>query len=172
VENYTNRVLFAQTWLLTLDQFPYETSGGTVSPSDRDSFLSFGGYLASMQIQLPVPKVQSVTSITYVDDSGNPQTLDPSIYNTDTNSEPARILPVNGGTWPYPAVYVGGTVKVSFVAGSYTPDTCPASIKQAMLMLIGSWYINRRSVSDKPMTVVPMAVDCLLAAYRFFGTVI
>jgi len=172
IENYTNSALFAQTWLLTLDQFPYPQSFSTISPAARDNWLGVGGYLDGMQMLLPVPKCQSVTSITYIDGSNTQRTLDPTTYNLDINSIPARILPVDGGTWPYPAVYVSGTVQVTFVAGSYTPATCPASLQQAMLLLIGAWYGQREAISEKPMSAVPFAVECLLAPYRNYQLVL
>lgn len=166
VENYTNRVLFTQTWQLSLDQFPYQSMGSTTSPLARESW--FGSYLQSVQISLPVTKVQSVTSITYDDGTGTVLTLDPTRYHVDVNSQPARIVPVAGGTWPYPPVYTTGTVNITFIAGSYTPATCPSSIKQVMLLLIGAWYNQREAFTDRPLTAVPMAVECLLAPYRNF----
>lgn len=142
VEGQLNRAIYNQTWCLTLDQFPYAASFATIAPYVRENYLGTGQYFDSVQIQLPWPRLSSITSITSVDVNGNPQTLDPSTYCFDTSSEPARIMPANGGSWPYPGTYAPGTIKITFVAGTYgdgtTVSTCPAGIKQAILLLVST----------------------------------
>lgn len=166
-ESLINRAIFSRQYLLTLDQFPYPTSINTMTPSSRDNYLGTGLYFEWNGIKLPVPRVISVDSITYLDDSGQTQTLDSSSYATDLVSEPARIVPAHRGTWPYPNSYVPGSIKVTFTSGTWTEDTLPGSIQQAMLLLIGHLYANREAVSEKTLTQVPLAVDYLLAPYKF-----
>jgi Phage gp6-like head-tail connector protein len=54
---------------------------------------------------------------------------------------------------------------------SYTLDyyagTCPLSIQQAMLLLIGHWYQHREAVSDLALRNVPTAADALLDMHAF-----
>ena len=176
VEGQMNRAIFNQTWCLTLDQFPYATSFSTVAPNVRDNYLGYGLYYSWMEISLPWPRLSSIASITSLDGNGDQQTLDPSLYCFDTSSEPARILPANGGSWPYPATYAPGTVKITFVAGTYGDgvmvNTCPAAIKHAILLLVGHWYTNREAVVPGGMANLPLAVDALLAPYKFYGLVL
>lgn len=169
VEQVCNRVIGAQTWCLSLDQFPLLDTFHTVTPYTREGSLGNGYYFSQCQIEIPLAKVVNVTSITYVDGAGTTQTLSPSSYVADTASEPARIVPANGSPWPYPDSYVPGSIKVSFVAGG---DTCPASINQAILLLVGHWYANREAVSEKPMANLPLAVDSLLSPHKFYGLVV
>lgn len=173
VERTTRRAIFSQTWEMSLDAFPCGSDYSTVAPYTRDNFYGCGLYLDWTAITLPVPRLQSITSITYLDGFGNQQTVDPSTYTADTRSEPARVMPVNGSLWPFPPVYTPGSVVVTFVAGSYgdgaLTNTCPRALMQAILLLVGHWYINREAVSSTQMSNVPLAVDSLIAPYKYYG---
>lgn len=68
-------------------------------------------------IVLPKPPLSSVTSIQYVDSSGNTQTLDDSKYQADLTGDPGRIMPAFGvGAWPV-IRSVFNAVTVTYVAG-------------------------------------------------------
>ncbi|MFC6644143.1 head-tail connector protein [Granulicella cerasi] len=170
VENILNRAIYDQTWCMTLDQFPYAESLRTISPSTRENYFGNGYYFSLCQVFIPFAKVSSINSITYLDGDNQTVMLDASTYVSDLASEPARIVPANGGSWPYPSCYVPGSVKITFTASTYgdgsTVANCPAPIQQAMLLLIGHWYANREAASEKPLTNLPFAVDALLAPYR------
>jgi uncharacterized phiE125 gp8 family phage protein len=171
-EQVIQRAIYNQTYVLSLDQFNYDDWRSTI-PMARRNPLRFSALWESMALRIPMPRLVSVTSITYLDVTGTKQTLDPSTYNVDVSSEPARIVPAVNLTWPTTDYYAPGSVKVTFVAGSYgdgvETDTCPASIRQAILLLIGHWYSNREAASALSLRSVPMAVDALLNAYRFYG---
>jgi hypothetical protein len=169
VEGKLRRSVFSQQWQMTLDQFPYTTQILTHSPSQRDSYLFPSLYFTYYAIELPVSKVTSVDSISFLDNDGQQLTLDPSLYAVDTNSDPARIVPANGATWPYVTNYTPGSITISFTAGKWNADTVPVSIKQAILLLIGHWYANREALSDKPITTLPLAVDALLERWVNYG---
>jgi uncharacterized phiE125 gp8 family phage protein len=125
-----------------------------------------------MALRLPMPRLISVTSITYLDNSGTLQTLDPSQYTVDAASQPARIVPSVNLTWPTTDYYIPGSVKVTYVAGSYgdgvNKDICPLSIKQAILLLVGHLYENREATSTLNPKALPLGVDALLNPYRFY----
>jgi uncharacterized phiE125 gp8 family phage protein len=171
-EQVIQRAIYNQTYVLSLDQFNYGDWRSTV-PMERRNPLRFSALWTSMALRLPMPRLVSVTSITYLDVTGTLQTLDPATYNVDASSEPARIVPAVNLTWPTTDYYIPGSVKVTYVAGSYGDgeevDTCPASIKQAILLLVGSWFVNWEAVSAAALKPVPMAVDALLNGYRFYG---
>lgn len=172
-EEKMQRAIFNQTYELSLDQFNYGDWRSTI-PTERRNPLRFSALWESMGLRLPMPRLVSVTSITFFDYTGNPQMLDPATYSVDTASQPARIVPSSNLTWPTTDYYVPGSVKVTYIAGSYgdgvTINTCPSSIKSAMLLLIGHLYTNREAVSDKNLTAVPIAVEALLGPYKFYGS--
>jgi uncharacterized phiE125 gp8 family phage protein len=170
-EKVTKRAFFNQTWLRTLDFFPlYGRVEGSRSPSERDSWPYGTWYWDRVTIDLPMPRTVSVTGITYLDSNGGEQTLPTSLYNVDTSSIPARITPAQGSFWPILNNYIPGSVKITFVAGSYGDgvevNTCPQTIVQAMLLLIGHWYQNREAVSEQSLRNVPLAVDSLLSVNK------
>jgi uncharacterized phiE125 gp8 family phage protein len=171
-EKVTRRAFFNQTWVRSLDYFPlYGRIDATRNPSERDSWPYGTWYWDRVTITLPHPRLVSVTSITYLDSNGDEQALPSSGYNIDTISTPGRIAPAQGMFWPILQNYVPGSVKITYVAGSYGDgtevNTCPQTIVQAMLLLMGHWYQNREAASALTMKTVPMAVDALLSIHRF-----
>ena len=169
-EQTLNRAIYNQTYVLSLDQFTYGDWRSTV-PMERRNPLRFSALWESMALRLPMPRLVSVTSITYLDVNATQQTLDPSTYSVDNASEPARIVPSINLTWPTTDYYIPGSVKVTYVSGSYgdgvTVDTCPVLIKQAILLLVGHFYNNREATSGDRLTTIPLGVDALLSPYKF-----
>jgi uncharacterized phiE125 gp8 family phage protein len=169
-EKYTNRAFFNQTWVLSLDNFPYALPRSTVSRCNLRDYVNTG-FWTDFTISLPKPTLVSVTSITYVDGNGDPQTLDPATYSLDKISEPARILPSPGLFWPSWPVYLPGSIKVTYVAASYGDgvdvNTCPQTIVIAILLLIGHWYAHRESATELNLKNIPMGVQALLDTEKF-----
>lgn len=60
-------------------------------------------------------------------------------------------------------------VRVTFAAGYGAATAVPASIKAAMLLMIGHWYKNREAVTETSAVDLPYAVDALIATYRRIG---
>lgn len=165
-EKKTNRAFFTQTWLRTLDFFPlYGRLDSSRGPAERDTWPYGTWYWDRVSIDLPHNAVQSVTSISYFDGCET-VTLPANSYNVDITSKPARILPAQGMFWPILNNYIPGSVQITYIAGSYgdgvTINTCPMTIVQAMLLLIGHWYEHREAVSELNLKNVPLAVDALL----------
>lgn len=60
-----------------------------------------------------------------------------------------------------------GATVVRYVAGYEKP---PAPIKQAMLLLIGQWYMHRENIAvGQTVAELPMAVEALLSPYRVWS---
>ncbi len=157
-DGWLGRALITQTWDLVLDGFP-----GTRSRAV--GYTGIGD--ASNAIRVPLPALQSVTTLKYTDTAGDEQTWDAANYTVDINSQPGRIVPVFGVSWPV-ARSVMNSVTVRFVAG-YGNDwnSVPAPIKHAMLLLIGHWYEHREEVVVGTIAqMLPVAVEALLASYR------
>jgi len=167
VEKEMQRAIYERSFLLTLDYFPLASE--CVNGANQYAYVS--SYIRSLSIHCPMPSLVSVESIQYLSDSSQTVTLSPNSYVLDTVSEPGRIMPAPGTYWPYQNQYLPGQVQVTYTAGSYGDgedvDTCPQAIKQAILLLVGHWYSNREAASDKPVTNLPLAVEALLAPYKW-----
>ncbi len=147
VENFTRRALLTQT----LDVF-------------RDSFPGLNGV-----VEIPRPPTQSVTSVKYLDEAGTEQTLSASLYVVDVASQPARIIPADGETWPITQVMVNAvTVRVVAGYGDGVADI-PAPIIAAMLLAITDLYDQRGSIIVGVTAIeVPQTVKTLLYHYRTY----
>ena len=170
-EQKINKPIYNQTYQLNLDTFPYGDWRSTRPISVNRDPYGYSAYYGGLAVKLPKPRCQSVTSITYVDGTGTTQTLDPAFYQVYLNSEPARIVPTNGSSWPTTDLYLPGTITITFEAGNYGDgvevDTCPMPIKMAILLLVGHLYENREASGANTLAAIPLGVDALLAPYRF-----
>jgi uncharacterized phiE125 gp8 family phage protein len=102
------------------------------------------------EIVLPLPPLQSVLSVTYVDDDGVTQTLATNQYTVDAPSGPraqrGRIVPAYNVTWPGTRYQINA-VTVRFVAGYGDDHTAvPPRLKMAMLQDVATLYENREDV--------------------------
>lgn len=140
-ERHCWRGFVEQTLELVLEQFPC-----------GDSIELVGGNL------------ESVTSVTYVDDDGASQTLATSEYVTDTVSEPGRLLLAYDKSWPSTRAQ-WDAVKVRYVVG-WDVDEVPQPIKQAVLLLVSQMFEHRTPEVFGQVSSVSFAVDALLAPYR------
>lgn len=158
------RALVQQTWDLKLDRFPRNRDSGYDVP-----------YFVRNAIRVPLPPLQSVTSITYIDPAGDEQTLSDTLYTVDTSSEPGRITPAYGQCWPQ-TQEVMNAVTVRFVAG-YDVDSptdyganVPGPIKSAIKLLVSEMYQNRgETVVGMSVAELPFAATTLLAPHRVWA---
>jgi hypothetical protein len=130
VEKITQRAIFNRKVLLTLDYFPWPGWDSTTGSTAHDYFMHW--YYRGLTIRLPLPSTVNVESLTYIANDGvSVITIPSSNYRVDTTSEPARIAPVPGFTWPYQQNYIPGQISVTYIAGTYElavtePFTVPA----------------------------------------------
>jgi uncharacterized phiE125 gp8 family phage protein len=113
-EHELGRALITQTWRLTLDEFP------------------------CAEIELPKPKVLSISSVGYVDADGVDQVVSSANYTLDSAQLPGWVLPAEDFDWPATRA-IANAVRVDFTAG-YGPAATdvPASVRQWMLLQIGA----------------------------------
>ena len=123
VQSHLGRALITQTYDYYLDAWP-----------------------VTNYMKLPMPPLQSVTSITYTDVDGTSAIFSSSNYLVDTISEPGRIYLKNGQSWPSVNLQVVNPIVVRYVAGYGLAADVPMAIKQAMLLLAGTLFENRESV--------------------------
>lgn len=132
------RALITQTWELRLPAFPVGNC-----------------------IRIPLPPLQSVASIAYLDRDGNSQTMPATDYVVDTKPEPGMVYLATGKTWPTGVLAGGGrdVVTVTFVAG-YGADTSsiPAPIT--------TWLKNRAGLLYQMRETPPAARLGGLANWR------
>lgn len=107
--------------------------------------------------RLPEAPVQSVTSITYVDTDGAPQTLADTVYELRNDGLDVAIVKKYGQSWP--AIQKGSRITLEAVVGY---EDAPPAVKHAMLLFIGSGYQYRENEKDEGWTVL----DSLLCNFR------
>lgn len=139
----TNRQLITATWEYKITNFP------------------------AGEITLPISPVQSVTSITYVDNDDATQTWTASDYVVDTSNLPCRIRTAANKDYPSDNRGEPYDITITFVAGygdaaSDVPDGCKTAIK----MLAANWFENRESNAPITLTPVPMAYNALIWQFK------
>ena len=118
---------------------------------------------------VPLPPLQSVTSIIYTDTDGNSQTLASSKYTVDTASEPGRVSPAFGEVWPQTRDVMNAVV-LKFKAGYGAASSVPEKFRQAIKMSVTHWYLNRESVIvGASVAELPEAVAALLGSDRILS---
>lgn len=174
-EKITWRALVTQTWKLVADRFPRPGNGYTAAIWYGPQWGNMPGPITmapldgktGYEIFLPKPPLQSVTSIKYIDTDGAQQTLDPSLYIVDTASEPGRLTPAYGQTWPTIREQANA-VEIVFVCGYGLAAAVPAGIKRWMQIRVDTLYNNREEVailSKGKVEILPY-VDTLLDDFR------
>jgi uncharacterized phiE125 gp8 family phage protein len=144
IEHELSRALLQQTWVLKLDRFP-----------------SCG------EIRLPRPPLQSISSITYLDQGGSPVTLATDQYTADTSIEPGRILRPYGVVWPITRT-IPNAVTITYVVGAATAGAVPAALKTAVKLLTAELYANRERGQADVLTLwrENPTHERLVASYR------
>ena len=147
-ENKLNRSFINTTWKLSIDEFP-DGEEPILTPNP------------------PLSATSSNVAITYTNTSGVSTTLASSNYQIDATSEPGRIFPRYGGTWPETRS-VPNAVQIQFVSGyGSAADTVPGGIRQYMLRLIADQYENREVVAVGTIVTEYPMLDGLLDPYRW-----
>lgn len=121
--------------------------------------------LEDCTFRLPAAPISEISEITYLDQAGATQTLDPSLYVTDLFGIHPAISRAYNKQWPAHLVQMGSTAFT--VACGYADGECPTPLKQAMLLCIGDWFANREtSIEGRFVAIEMVAVDALLANFR------
>lgn len=146
---FLGRAIVTQTWLLTIDEFP------------------------AAEIKIPLPPLQSVTSIKYDDAAGVEQTVSAANYYVDTASEPGWVVPLLNVSWPTPLDGINA-VRIEFVAG-YLPSSdsppdltanVPFNIKAGLMLLIANMFEHREENVAETINKLPFGADVLLRRHK------
>ena len=142
-EQKTQRAFLTQKWRLILGSFPCSHSG---------------------EILIPLPPLQSVAQITYMDSEGVERVLAPAEYQVVKGDVLGAVYPAPGKSWP--ATWGSKSdVEIDFTCGYGAPTEVEPDIVLAVLLLVGHYDQNREAVTDRTMSVLPMGVDDLLSPY-------
>jgi len=147
-EAFLRRAMITQTFDLTLDQWPCKN-----------------------QIQLPRPPLQSVTSVTYIDQDNVSYTFDSTDYYVVTGS-PGRLVLNNNASWPSETLRDVAGITIRFVAGYGLAASVPELFKSAIKLMVGDLYENRESTivgQGLSVTTAPFGVKSLLMPQRFMS---
>lgn len=143
IEAMTGRALITQTWRLS------------VAGPDRDGM-----------VELPRVPVASLSEIAYLDRDEVLQTATLSDFALIGGTDRALVRPVDGKVWP--SLYARpDALRVTYVAGyGDTAAAVPSGLITAAQLIVGHLYRNPEAVSDKPMQMMPLAVEAMIEPYR------
>jgi uncharacterized phiE125 gp8 family phage protein len=153
VERHTRRALVTQTWRLSLREFPHYS------------------HVNKSRVHLPRPPLQSITSIQYVDDNGNTQTLSSSLYQVTADAKPGYIEPAFGESWPTLRPETVEAVSITYLAGYGSEANIPAEFKNVIFELVAFRFMNRGDVQQDIPKHIRWSLDSLKcgAKYDYYG---
>src|SRR5206468_3758993 len=104
------------------------------------------------EIKIPLPPLQTVDAVKYLDGNATLQTVDAGSYRVvDGGGSRSSIIPKPGFTWPSATLQAPDSVQIDFTAGYVSIDALAAERKgiiHAALGMIAHWYQNREAVTD------------------------
>ena len=147
VEEYLDRALVHQQYVVRLDSFPYE-------------------------IELPRPPMATsgtttAVAVTYTLGDDSTATLSTASYRVDRQATPGVVRQLRSGTWPA-NLDDYNAVTVTWWAGyGSSGSSVPVAIRHAMLMLVGMWYERRLAADSMSAAEIPFGVKSLLDSQRW-----
>lgn len=146
VEGQTGRALITATWELWLDAFPIQRA-----------------------IELPIPPLQSVTSVKYDDAAGDEQTFSAENYRviapSGDHAGRGRVALNAGASWPT-TIDQPKSVRIRFVAGyGSTADAVPDVLKAALLFLVGHFHRYGEEVQDGSLSELPFGAKAIVQSF-------
>ena len=148
IELHLGRALITQSWIQWLDCWP-----------------------ANGIIEVSLPPLQSVTSITTYAPDNTPTVLDLATYQVDAVSQPGRIVFDYELIAPLTPEFVTGlrranAIAIAFTAGYGNAATdVPSPIREALLEIVAFLYEHRGEAPDE----MPSSALAPLSPYRIFN---
>jgi uncharacterized phiE125 gp8 family phage protein len=142
-EKLVNKAFITQTWDCYFDDFP-----GT-------------------PFELPLPPVQTVSSIIYTNSNGTATTVQGSTYTVDKVSHPARINLAYSKSWPTATLQTLNAIKIRYITGyGDKAANVPEDYRQAILILVAHLFENREQTTDIKLTNIPFSIYDILGIDR------
>lgn len=160
-EEITGRAFVTQTWDLWLDSLREGHPRGQEPWWDgtREGPISILSRPAR-EIRISKVPVIAVSEFVTIDDSDTETEFDLANLIVQNAAEPARLILKAGATWPVDLRAAAG-VRIRFTAGYGDASAVPATIKQAIKLLVSHGFENREPIvtgtisSELAMTVKP-----------------
>lgn len=144
-EGYQGRALVTQDWDLFLDAFP------------------------EVPFKMPLPPLQSVTTIKYTDTQAVELEFAAANYQYDADSSLGRIALKYGKSWPSVTLQTMNGVAIRFKCGyGDAAEDVPEKTRLAIKLLAAHFYENREATDIKAHPEVPFAVHSLLGLERIW----
>lgn len=140
-QRYCDRAIGAQTIEIALDAFP----------------------LGAIEY-IPLGPVAAITSIKYIDAAGAEQKLAAPNYGFSPYAPQGKIYTAYGVSWPVTRE-TPEAVRIRYAVGS---ATIPATVRQAMLLVITDFAENRQDTSEMQGYALPNGAKSLLRGFRTF----
>ncbi len=138
-EWHTGRAFVTQSWKLWLDIWPCDDI-----------------------VEIPLPPLQSVASVTAYALDDTATVLDAATYQVDAASSPARLTLKPNAAPPVNLRRINA-VAIAFTAGyGDAGGDVPAPVREAILKMVANFYVNRGDTA----AVTPTEALALLAPYR------
>lgn len=150
-EAITGRQLIEATWELQLDDICVDV------------------------LSLPRPPLRAVSSVKYLDMAAVTQTWASALYQVHAPTGPfadrGRLAPVPSAVWPLTGPGRLNAFQIRFTAGYGTAaEDVPEAIRQAMRLMIGTWFENRESaVLGTSVDTLPLGALALLTPFKVYG---
>ena len=149
-ENITNRRFITQT----IDAF-------------YDSWPACGVF------KVPFGKLQLVTSIKYLPETGAEQTLDAGAYVVDARQEPGRVYQATVTSWPTTELKQGTPIALRFVCGYGASGADLSAEAEGVLLaikkLVADNYENRQDIIMSNLQIQDLKlIKYFLQDYRIF----
>lgn len=181
------RALLTQTWKLFLRTWP-----GRDYINLQHYSGDMGEYTKYNHVKIPLPPLQSVSSISYITSAGVTKTVTPvdpplstqtqQYVNVFKDVEPAQIVLPFSGIWPTDILMPGIPITITFVCGyQLLTDTSPPSGQtilsnwegfgptiQAMKLIIADCWENRIPAADVSRSEMMTVAEKWLAPYRIY----
>lgn len=122
------------------------------------------------RVVLPLPPLQAVATVSYVDLAGETKTLDSADYQVVAGGErPSLLVPAHGRSWPAVRVQ-DDAITITIVVG-YGPNALdvPASLRHAARLIVSDLYAFRETaqVGSVAGQIPSMArVEALVERFR------
>lgn len=145
IENKTGLALFTQTIRDVMDEWP-----------DVDEKANPNG-----EFYLKRYPVQSISSVQYTDSDGTNQTIDNTVYTSDTNGTFTRIALKSGQSWPTLSNQIA-SIQINYVAGWSAITEIPDDIVMALRLLMTFYYEKR---GDSVKRYATAAEDLIMSHY-------
>jgi uncharacterized phiE125 gp8 family phage protein len=144
----------------------HDGTGGVLGrPVSRHTLeLTLPRFPLDRVMPLPHPPLVSVTEIAYRDQSGVDRIFDAGLYHVVPDGMQGSVRLRVNASWPG-TEDAPDAVRVRFVVG---PSICPPDLRHAMLLHVGTLYLNREATGTNAV-VLPMAWKALVDPHRTHG---